>query len=205
MNNSVNQRMKAYINKKGFTLLEITATLVISGFMITIASMVMGNMIDNYIYLKARADAAKKATFAINRIINEFIHINVVSGAIENENETTISFDSNFNNMLVMKLSYHKPTKTIRLCPDNRSINYCNILIDNVNSFNLEYLTDKFAFNQDTNKLWDNANNIDKHFIKAIKLGFSICISESENDSDIDDNNISYNDIIIVPRFLQKH
>jgi len=205
MNNLVNQRIKAYINKNGFTLLEITAALVISGFMMTIATMVMGNMIENFIYLNARADAAKKATFAINRIINEFIHINVVSGVIKNENETTISFDSNFNNMLVMKLSYHKPTKTIRLCPDNRNINYCNILIDNVNSFNLEFLKDKFAFNQDTNKLWDSANNDDKHLINAIKFSFSICISERQNETDNDNNIISYNDIIIVPRFLQKH
>jgi type II secretory pathway pseudopilin PulG len=123
-----------YLSNKGFTLLELTATLMIIFFISGFAGFSIVNYIDAYTLQKQHTEIAQQARLVINRLVNEFIHITTISDAKAN----MISFLSRFNNL--------KET-TISFDIDNHCLKINNkIFADNISDFKLRYLADVNVF-----------------------------------------------------------
>ncbi|KPA08957.1 protein containing Prepilin-type cleavage/methylation [Candidatus Magnetomorum sp. HK-1] len=129
---------------KGFTLLEITATLMIIGMLSGLAGLYITNVIGAYALHQEHKEAAQKARFVINRLVNEFIHITKVHEGTEN----SISFESRFNNMEDTLIEFNK--NTIK-------INHV-VFADQVHDLTLRYLKSPDAFDKvsSNEEIWGN-------------------------------------------------
>jgi prepilin-type N-terminal cleavage/methylation domain-containing protein len=135
--------MKIFINKsdRGFTLLEITATLMIIVIISGLAGFSIVNYVDAYTLHKQHAEIAQQARLVINRLVNEFVHITAMRSASEDE----IVFCSRFNNLKDTTISFQ----------DNCLKINNEIFADNISNFKLRYLSGVKVFdNVESHQVW---------------------------------------------------
>ena len=71
-------------NKKGFTLVEMIAALVVLGFLAAGLSVMISNGVQAYVNNRRSAEAAQKAQFAMRRITRELLDLTSISAASGN-------------------------------------------------------------------------------------------------------------------------
>jgi len=132
-----------YQCNKGFTLLEITATLMIIAVISGLAGLSIVNYIDAYTLHKQHTEIAQEARLVINRLINEFVHITEMRSGTEKE----IVFCSRFNNLKDTNISYQ-----------DKAIKINNVIFaDNVSTFKIRYLSGVKVFDRITShNMWVN-------------------------------------------------
>jgi prepilin-type N-terminal cleavage/methylation domain-containing protein len=175
-----------YYYNKGFTLLEITATLMIIAIISGLASLSIVNYIDAYTLHKQHTEIAQQARLVINRLINEFVHITEMrSGRVDE-----IAFCSRFNNLKDTTISFQ----------DN-AIKINNVIFaDNVSDFKLRYLTDVDVFdNIESHNMWKNQWTDSQSTSIQFDISFEIkpiLLKRKRSYS------ISFTNITVVPRTL---
>ncbi len=136
-------------NEKGFTLIEIIATLVLIGVLSTIAALFMGNFLTGYTTVKNNSSAALKAQMALNRISLELKEMSSLYSLTDNAS-----------------ITYKNPLG------DNRTIKFAgsgiylstpsdNLLIDGVSNFSLS-------------AAYDNMYNLAPDDVAYIDIGFTV-------------------------------
>lgn len=69
------------LNKKGFTLIEIIAVLIILGISATFATMGIVSVVNAYIFTKMNMTTAQKAQLAMTRLTKDIVNIDSISAA----------------------------------------------------------------------------------------------------------------------------
>jgi len=130
-----------YHLNNGFTLLEITATLMLIVFISGLAGFSIVNYIDSYTMHKQHSEMAQQERLVINRLVNEFVHITEMRRASSDE----IVFCSRFNNLKDMTISYQDNCLKIN-----------NVVFsDRISDFKLRYLSSIDAFdNVNSHNMW---------------------------------------------------
>ncbi|MBF0450006.1 MAG: type II secretion system protein [Candidatus Magnetomorum sp.] len=180
MNNKKNR------SDKGFTLLEMTATLMIVGLLVGLAGLYITNVVDAYALYQEHTEAAQKGRFVINRLVNEFIHLERVI----NGNEKSISFESRYNNLTDAVIEFKNNTI---------EINHV-VFVDKVHDFNLRYLKSKTAFDDVSSQMWNNSW-LDGSTAIQFDISFALYPSLQSLQSK---NIITFNNITVVPRAMAK-
>jgi prepilin-type N-terminal cleavage/methylation domain-containing protein len=116
-------------NKRGFTLIEIIATLVLVGVLSSIAVLFMGNVLKGFTTVKNNSSAALKAQMALNRISLELRTLSSLSALTNN---VSITYDNSLGD-----------NRTIKFAGSNIYISTPTdyLLIDNVSIFSLSTAT----------------------------------------------------------------
>ncbi len=129
---------KKFLNEKGFTLIEIIASLmilVIVGALVIISTI---KIVQGFVFTKMNAETSQKGHLALNRLTKEFTNIDSVSSG----NSTSISFTSRnyITGTSQPPRAVWKWDNTIRI-GNSGDINDDKgaILVDNVKSFVLRY------------------------------------------------------------------
>jgi len=182
--------MKIFINKsdKGFTLLEITATLMIIVIISGLAGFSIENCVDAYTLHKQHTEIAQQARLVINRLVNEFVHITAMRSATKNE----IVFCSRFNNLKDITISFQENCNCLKI---NNVI-----FADNVSDFKLRYLSGVKVFdNVESENMWiDNWKDEES---TAIQFDISFIINPVLL-KDQRSYSINFTNITVVPRTL---
>jgi prepilin-type N-terminal cleavage/methylation domain-containing protein len=179
-------RNSFYQLNKGFTLLEITATLMIIVFISGLAGFSIVNYIDAYTMHKQHSELTQQARLVINRLVNEFVHITEMRRASADE----IVFCSRFNNLKDTSISYQDNCLKINNV----------VCADRISDFKLRYLTSIDAFdNVNSHNMWRD-NWIDRKST-AIQFDISfeinpVVLRKQRSYS------ISFTGITVVPRTL---
>ncbi len=124
---------KKFLNEKGFTLIEIIASLVILvivGALVIISTI---KIVQGFVFTKMNAETSQKAHIALNRLTKEFTNITSVSSG----SPTSINFNSR---------SYIDGTPITQsvswIGSGNPLLLNIDTLVDNVSSFVLTYYDD---------------------------------------------------------------
>jgi len=180
-----------YQLNKGFTLLEITATLMIIAFIAGLAGFSIVNYVDAYTLHKQHSEIAQQARLVISRLVNEFIHITEMRRARVNE----IVFCSRFNNLEDTTITYNDKAKYLKINNE--------IFADHVSDFKLRYLTGVDMFDHiDSNgnsDMWDN------YWIDSQSTAIQFDISFEINPIVLKKKKsytITFTNITVVPRTL---
>jgi len=122
--------MKIKNNINGFTLIEMITSIVLIGILATFMSMGVGKIIEGYIFTKANADTTLRAQMALTRLMKEFSSIDQVS----NGSKTSITYSYIRNGISI-------PSRTVSWSGTASAplLLGGNILIENVNDFELSY------------------------------------------------------------------
>ena len=127
-NNS--KKRAVYTGQKGFSLIEIIATLVILGILGVFVSTGITRVIKGYLFSKDNADTALKCQVAFARVLKEFRSID----AVQKGTKTSITYSYNRNgNSISGRSLYWAGSDGDPLLLKGRP------LIDRVNSFKLTY------------------------------------------------------------------
>jgi prepilin-type N-terminal cleavage/methylation domain-containing protein len=169
---------------KGFTLLEMTATLIVVSMISFLAGKHCLFLIDLYKVYHTNFETAQKARFVINRLVNEFIHITT----IHNASEKKIHFKSRFNNQESMLIEFK-----------NNSLEIDHFLFaDNIFDFKLRYLDSATAFDNTSYDIWkDQLSN------KSTAIQFDIAFFTGQS-IESPTNIFYFNNITAVPRSLKE-
>jgi prepilin-type N-terminal cleavage/methylation domain-containing protein len=164
-------------NTHGFTLIEIIATLVIVGVIVTIAGMGVGLVLDGYFFARDTSKTATNVQAVLSRLEKEFTVIKEVSFSTS----TSITFDGYGKDGLPSSkytLSWSANIGDLILTNKNKSPSEDNILLKNVTSFFLSF----YDSNGNKRPSWDNdckiieitlkvnvSQKIDKEFVVRIR------------------------------------
>ena len=141
--------------ESGFTLIEVIVSLMLVGVLAAIGGTMLTEGIKGYVFSKDCAEIAQKAELAFSRLTNEITRLQDVTA------------DSTSSSITINNT---KGNKTIELDDGKIKING-DILIDNVNSFELTY------YDPDDNE-WSPGNDIGD--LSAVKI--ELFISTQLND-----------------------
>ena len=134
---------------RGFTLIEIIATLALIGVLGTIAAAFMGNLLSGYTLVKSNSSSALKAQMALNRISLELKDLSSLSALTDN---VSIAYENSLGD-----------NRTIRFAGSNIYISTPadHLLIDGVSNFSLS-------------ATYDNMYNIAANDLAYIDIGFTV-------------------------------
>jgi prepilin-type N-terminal cleavage/methylation domain-containing protein len=135
--------------EKGFTLIEIIATIVLIGVLGSIAVLFMGNFLKGYTTVKSNSSAALKAQMALNRISLELKDLNALYSLTDNVSMT-------YKNSL-------GDNRTIKFAGSGIYISTTtdNLLIDSISNFSLS-------------AAYDNVYNMAANDVAYIDIGFTV-------------------------------
>jgi len=136
-------------NKRGFTLIEIIATLVLIAVLGSVAVLFTGNVLNGYTTVKNNSSAALKAQMALNRMSLELKDLNSLYSLTNN-----------------VSITYKNPlgdNRTIKFAGSNIYISTPedHLLIDGVSDFSLS-------------AAYDNIYNIAANDVAYIDIGFTV-------------------------------
>jgi len=174
-------------SNKGFTLLEITATLMIIMIISGIASISISHFIDTYALHRQHSEVSQQARIIINRLLNEFLHITMVHHGASNR----ISFRSRFNNQADTSITF-----------TNNRLEINDIaLSDEVTDFQLRYLKSAKVFNNVSQQMWDT--KWEKGKSTAIQFDLTFTINTKILSKEYP-NTVTFSNITVVPRALSE-
>jgi len=177
-----------YQSNKGFTLLEITATLMIIFFLSGLAGLAIENYIDAYALHKQHTEVAQQARLVINRLVNEFVHINQIRSGTTDE----ISFRSRFNNLRITTISYFNKDNCLKINNE--------IVSDKISDFKLRYLAGVNVFDDvDSKDIWENRWIDGQSTAIQFDISFKIELKILKHKRT---HSIDFNNITVVPRTL---
>jgi prepilin-type N-terminal cleavage/methylation domain-containing protein len=157
--------ISSYKSPKGFTLIEIVATLVLVGIIGAFATFFLYTGIRGFLTSRFSSETALQAQIALDRISTELKQAQVlVNPAPTATNIGYLSIDSLLTG--VRRLTYNAPSREIRLSVDGAD----NILLDNVSAFALSWTA------KDLNASGDGNNEISE-----IRVAFTV--GSTSNDS----------------------
>ena len=136
-------------NNKGFTLIEIIATLVLSGILAGIAGMGLVQMSKSFVFTKQNMGTLQKGQLAMLRILKEFTNISSISAS----NNTSITFVSEHRSGGTITYALSLSGTTLLLQKDGGDQ---NILVNNVNDFDLLYYD---TYDADSANTWTNGTS----------------------------------------------
>jgi prepilin-type N-terminal cleavage/methylation domain-containing protein len=140
---------KRILGNKGFTLIEIIASLVLLSIITAVVGLGIYKIFEGFISVKKNAAAAQKAQVAMVRLVNEFTGIAVISGNATSLNYKSYSY---LDGTLKSHTVTWEGTSGSPLLLDGVT------LIDNVSSFNVVYLD---AYNSAVEKSsWSSSTKI---------------------------------------------
>jgi len=175
-------------SNKGFTLLEIIATLMIIVVISGLAGFSIVNYVDAYSLHKQHTEIVQQARLVINRLVNEFVHITEIRSA----NNKKIVFCSRFNNLRDTSVVYQNNCLMINN----------EIFAEHVSNFTLRYLSGVNAFdNVDSQGMWTNQWHRGKSTAIQFDISFYIApilLRKQRNYS------VDFKNITVVPRTLQE-
>jgi prepilin-type N-terminal cleavage/methylation domain-containing protein len=139
-------------DKRGFTLIEIIATLALIGVLSTVAVLFMGNVLTGFTAVKNNSAAALKAQMALNRLSLELKDMSSLNSL------PTFNVSITYNNSLGdnRKIKFDGLSKCIYI---STAADY--ILIDGVSNFSLSVT-------------YDNMYNIAADDVAYIDIGFTV-------------------------------
>lgn len=113
------------MNEKGFTLIEIIATLVLVGVIVALAGAGVARIVEGLVFTKTTAATVQKGQVAATRLVNEF------------KNISSVAFGTS-----TTSISYYKKgvtgEQTVKKDGDNLVLSG-DTLMDNVTGFQLRY------------------------------------------------------------------
>ena len=125
---------KKFLNEKGFTLIEMIASLVILVIMGALVIIITTKIVEGFIFTKMNAATSQKGQIALGRLTKEFTNIISVSSG----GASSITFDSrNYITGGTQTSSVWESGNTILIGSGSG-----DILVDNVSSFVLTYYDD---------------------------------------------------------------
>ena len=136
-------------NKRGFTLIEIIATLVLVGVLSSIAVLFMGNVLKGFTTVKNNSSAALKAQMALNRVSLELKDLSSLYSLTDN---VSITYENSLGD-----------NRTIKFAGSNLYISTPtdHLLIDGVSNFSLS-------------ATYDNMYNMAANDVAFIDIGFTV-------------------------------
>ena len=141
---------KKFLNEKGFTLIELIASLVILvivGALVIISTI---KIVQGFVFTKMNAETSQKGHIALNRLTKEFTNIISVSSGSKKEINFTRTSSSINGNDVTQKFSWGGISgNPLVLNIDNNDFD----LVNNVNDFSLTYYDDHV--NKTNGTSWD--------------------------------------------------
>jgi len=128
-------------DQAGFTLIEVIASLMLLGVMGAVAGMAIVRGVDGYVFTRTNTTLAEKAPLAITRLSLEFQNLTSVTNATSSSINYTVrpGYDSlPFSRGIKLVGDEIKIVDGSSLPDENTG----SVLIDQVNSFTLEYYKD---------------------------------------------------------------
>jgi prepilin-type N-terminal cleavage/methylation domain-containing protein len=140
------EQKKELKNQAGFTLIEVIASLVLLGIMGAVAGMAIVKGVDGYVFTRANATLAEKAPLAITRLRLEFQNLTDVTNATSSSIIYSVrpGYDSSPFSRGIARVGDEIKIVNGSSLPDE---NTGSVLIDQVNSFTLEYYKDSTGSN----------------------------------------------------------
>ncbi|MGB5218027.1 MAG: type II secretion system protein [Smithella sp.] len=162
-NHSHGTEIKRIKSQKGFTLIEVITTLVIVGVMAALGGMGIVQAVKGYITVKQNSETTQKFQMAltrINREIREMISTSTATGTTISMTGVNNCFSST-NCVRTIGLN----NGAIKITSGGTNLANGDILIDNVNSFNISYY-------KEGNTQWTSAD--DQTLLAGVKVDMSI-------------------------------
>ncbi len=119
--------MPLSLNNKGFTLIEIIAVLVLAGFLTLLAGKGISLFINGFLFARDNAATAAKAEIAMMRFTKELQETDVT---IDSGTSTSIGYSDDVQSHTIAGCG------TASICLDG------DVLVDQVESFTIEYFND---------------------------------------------------------------
>jgi len=178
--------MKKIIFKtnNGFTLLEMTATLILIALVAGLSGMYISRAVELYKIYQENTETAQKARFVINRLVNEFVHITTINNATNK----SIFFKSRFNNQESKLIEFNNKTNSLEI----DHVLFCDSIYD----FKLRYLDSVTAFDKTSYDIWND--QLSSH---TTAIQFDIAFIKKNNSPQ---NFVYFNNITVVPRSLKE-
>lgn len=123
----------------GFTLIEIIAVLILLGILGTLGGMGVVKGVEGYIFAKENATVTQKAQAAMTRLAMEFENLTSVNSYTPSGSSLTYSMKPGPDQTEVPQRSIALVDNEIKIDIDGSKPAKGNIVIDNVNSFQLDY------------------------------------------------------------------
>jgi len=126
--------MKKLYGQRGFTLIEIISVIVVMSIIGVIAGMSLLKITEGFVFAKKNAATAQKGQIAMARLAKELNSVKFISS----NTWTTISSGTGTSITLTRKVGATTTTFTIDQSGSNLRVGG-DILVDNVNTFELKY------------------------------------------------------------------
>ncbi|MGD0278174.1 MAG: type II secretion system protein [Smithella sp.] len=129
-------------SQKGFTLIEVIATLVIVGILAALAGFGIVEAVKGYMTVKQNSTGTQKAQLAMSRIDRELIEMTALSSAANSTSlpiQNVTQVDANLNLIGNRTVGFDSSTNTVRIALGSNTLASGDILIDNVKSFTFTY------------------------------------------------------------------
>lgn len=154
-------KRKILLDEKGFTLIEIIASLVILGILGTMVVITSIKVVEGFLFVRINCETAQKGHLALNRLTKEFT--NIISVDTANTDATSITFTSrSYVNGAVgtYTVSWGGVAGNPLLLDNDPGVAVSfDDLVDNVNGFAMAYLD---TFNGTETTTWSAAREIIK-------------------------------------------
>jgi prepilin-type N-terminal cleavage/methylation domain-containing protein len=160
--------MSLFRSQRGFTLIELVATLVLVGIIGAFASFFLYTGIRGFLTSKFSSEAALQAQIALDRISTELRHVQtLVNPAPTSTNIGYRSIDASLAG--VRRILYNSAGREIRLSVDGSE----RVLLDNVSAFAITWATRDLDASGDGNKE-----------ISEIKVIFTVSSTSSDSQTE---------------------
>lgn len=140
---------KKFLNKKGFTLIEIIASLVILGILGSLGILGAVRVIEGFLFIRINAETAQKGQIAMNRLTKEFT--NIMSVNTGTTTATSINFTSRSYLDGTIQTGRSVSLVSTTLVLDG------NVLTDDVSGFSMAYLD---TFDGAESSTWSGSRRI---------------------------------------------
>jgi prepilin-type N-terminal cleavage/methylation domain-containing protein len=124
----------AFHKTKGFTLIEVVASLVVLAVVVGIGTLFLENVVKGYGFAQSHAHLAQKGQTAIMRLVGDFCRIQSIDAS---SGANTITYTADFSSEGTVATEFH--TVAVGVLDPTTLLYDGDVLIDRVSAFALRY------------------------------------------------------------------